>query len=186
MSIDININFKADDRLLNSLDYLSGWLCTLYELRKERQPKEVLPAAGRPTLEPEERKKLNEMVGKVLDDAKEKPATSSSASPEPVQKPDASTSSEPAKKTPEIETVMPFEEQKPKEDTGFLPDEEAEDLRNRAANACAGSGFLKGTLEPILKKHNTDVSIMRSKTKKIPMALANDIEKALKEKQNAG
>lgn len=91
MSIDININFKADDRLLNSLDYLSGWLCTLYKLLKEQQPNQLLPSAGLPTLELEERKKLNEMVGKVLDDAKEKPATASSASPEPVQKPDAST-----------------------------------------------------------------------------------------------
>lgn len=186
MSIDININFKADDRLLNSLDYLSGWLCTLYKLLKEQQPNQLLPSAGLPTLEPEERAKLDEMVGKVLDDAKEKPAVASSASPAAIPKTDAKTSSEPAKGTSKIETVIPFEEQKPKGNAEFLPDKEAEDLRNRAANACAGSGFLKGTLEPILKKHNTDVSIMRSKTKKIPMALANDIEKALKEKQNAG
>lgn len=50
MSIDININFKADDRLLNSLDYLSGWLCTLYKLLKEQQPNQLLPSAGLPTL----------------------------------------------------------------------------------------------------------------------------------------
>lgn len=95
--MDINIRFSADDRLLNSLDYLSGWLCTLYKLLKEQQPNQLLPSAGLPTLEPEERKKLNEMVGKVLDDAKEKPVAASSASPVAVPKPDAKTSSEPAK-----------------------------------------------------------------------------------------
>lgn len=30
MSIDININFKADDRLIESLNMLSGWLFALY------------------------------------------------------------------------------------------------------------------------------------------------------------
>lgn len=55
--MDINIRFSADDRLLNSLDYLSGWMCALYKLLKEQQPNQLLPSAGLPTLEPEERAK---------------------------------------------------------------------------------------------------------------------------------
>ena len=61
--MDINIRFSADDRLLNSLDYLSGWMCTLYKLVKQQEPKRLFPPAGLPTLEPEERAKLDEMVG---------------------------------------------------------------------------------------------------------------------------
>ena len=95
--MDINIRFSADDRLLNSLDYLSGWMCALYKLVKQQEPKRLFPPAGLPTLEPEERAKLDEMVGKVLDDAKEKPAVASSASPAAIPKTDARTSSEPAK-----------------------------------------------------------------------------------------
>ena len=95
--MDINIRFSADDRLLNSLDYLSGWMCALYKLLKQQEPKRLFPPTGLPTLEPEERAKLDEMVGKVLDDAKEKPVAASSASPVAIPKPDAKTSSEPAK-----------------------------------------------------------------------------------------
>lgn len=95
--MDINIRFSADDRLLNSLDYLSGWMCALYKLVKQQEPKRLFPPAGLPTLEPEERAKLDEMVGKVLDDAKEKPAVASSASPAAIPKTNARTSSEPAK-----------------------------------------------------------------------------------------
>lgn len=97
--MDINIRFSADDRLLNSLDYLSGWMCALYKLVKQQEPKRLFPPAGLPTLEPEERAKLDEMVGKVIDDAKEKPAVASSASPAAIPKTDAKTSSEPAKET---------------------------------------------------------------------------------------
>lgn len=96
--MDINIRFSADDRLLSELHYFGGWACNLYKLLKQ-QPPTGIPFAGMPILEPEDQKALDEMVGKVLNDAKEKPATASSASPVAVPKTDAKTSAEPAKET---------------------------------------------------------------------------------------